>query len=43
MGDGRADRSSGIGGGGQVTISLTPEVEGTGSGSLLKQAAGSHL
>ena len=35
MGDGRAEGSSAIGDGGQVAISLTPDVDGTGSGSLL--------
>ena len=43
VGDDRAEWSSEIGDGGQVTVSLTPEVDGTGSGSLLEQAAGSHL
>ena len=32
--DGRAEGSSAIGDGGQATISLTPEVDGTGSGFL---------
>ena len=35
MGDGRADGSSAIGDGGQAAVSLMPEVDGTGSGSLL--------
>ena len=35
MGDGRAEGSSAIGDGGQVATSLTPEIDGTGSGSLL--------
>ena len=35
MGDGRAEGSSAIGDGGQAAISLTPDVDGTGSGSLL--------
>ena len=35
MRDGRAEGSSGIGDGGQAVISLTPDVDGTGSGSLL--------
>ena len=35
MGDGRAEGWSAIGGGGQAAISLTPDVDGTGSGSLL--------
>ena len=35
MGDGRAERSSAIGDGGQAAVSLMPDVDGTGSGSLL--------
>ena len=35
MGDGRAEGSSGIGDGGQAAISLTSDVDGTDSGSLL--------
>ena len=35
MGDGRAEGLSAIGDGGKATISLTPDVDGTGSGSLL--------
>ena len=35
MGDGRAERSSAMGDGGQAAISLTPDVDGTRSGSLL--------
>ena len=35
MGDGRAEGSSAIGDGGQAVISLMPDVDGTGSGSLL--------
>ena len=35
MGDGRAEGSSAIGDGGQTAISLTPDTDGTGSGSLL--------
>ena len=35
MGDGRAEGSSAIGGGGQAAMSLTPDVDGTGFGSLL--------
>ena len=34
MGDGRTEGSSAIGDGGQAAISLTPDVDGTGSGSL---------
>ena len=32
MGDGRAEGSSAIGGGGQAAISLTPDIDGSGSG-----------
>ena len=35
MGDGRAEGSSAIGDGGQAAISLTPDIDGTGSGSVL--------
>ena len=35
MGDGRAEGSSAIGDRGQAAISLTPDVDDTGSGSLL--------
>ena len=35
MGDGRAEGSSAIGDGGQAVTSLTPDIDGTGSGSLL--------
>ena len=35
MGDGRAEGSSAIGDGGQAAISLMPDVDDTGSGSLL--------
>ena len=35
MGDGGAEGSSAIGDGGQAAVSFTPDVEGTGSGSLL--------
>ena len=35
MGDGRAEGSSAIGDGGQAAISLMPDVDGTGSSSLL--------
>ena len=37
MGDGRAEGSSGIGDGGQAAISLTSDIDGTGSGYLLTQ------
>ena len=43
MGDGRAEVSSAIGDGGQDAISLTPDIDGTGSGSLLEPDAPSHL
>ena len=33
--DGRDERLSAIGDGGQAAISLTPDLDGTGSGSLL--------
>ena len=35
MGTGRAEGSSATGDGGQAALSLTPDVDGTGSGSLL--------
>ena len=35
MGDGRAERSSAIGDGGNAAVSLMPDVDGTGSGSFL--------
>ena len=35
MGDGRADRSSATGDGGQAEMSLMPDIDGTGSDSLL--------
>ena len=35
MGDGGTEGSSAIGDGEQAAISLTPDVDGTGSGSLL--------
>ena len=35
MGYGRAEGSSGIGDGGQAAISLTSDIDGTGSGYLL--------
>ena len=43
MGDGRAEGSSAIGDGGQAAMSLTPDVDGAGSGSLLEPDAHSHL
>ena len=36
MGSGKAEGSSAIGDGGQATISFIPNVDGTGSGSLLE-------
>ena len=42
MADGRAENSSTAGVGWQTAISLTPDVNGTGSGSLLAPAQ-SHL
>ena len=39
MGDGRAEGSSAIGDGGRAAMSLTPDVAGTGSGSLLEPGA----
>ena len=36
-------RSSAIGDGGQAAVSLTPDLDGTGSGSLLEPDARSHL
>ena len=35
MGEGRAEGSSATGDGGQAAISLMPDVDGTGSGSLV--------
>ena len=35
MGDGKAEGSSAVGDRGKAAISLRPEVDGTGSGSLL--------
>ena len=35
MGDGRVEGLSAIGDGGQAAISLTPDIDGTGSGSWL--------
>ena len=43
MGDGRAEGSSAIGDGGQAAISLMPDIDDTGSGSLLEPEARSHL
>ena len=35
MGDGRAEGSSAIGDRGQAAVSFMPDIDGTGSGSLL--------
>ena len=43
MGDGRAEGWSAVGDGGQAAISLTPDVDGTGSGSLLDSILSSLL
>lgn len=43
MVDGRAEGSSVIEDGGQAVISLTPDVDGIGSGSLQEPDARSHL
>ena len=43
MGDGRAEGSSAIGDGRQAAVSLTSDVDGTDSGSLLDPDVYSHL
>ena len=43
MGDGRAEGSSAIRDGGQAAVSLTPETDGAGSGSLLDSILATHL
>ena len=43
MGDGRAGESSAIGDGEQAAISFMPDVDGSGSGSLLEPHAFSHV
>lgn len=43
VGDGRVEGLSAVGDGRQAAISLTPHVDGTGSGSLLESDASSHL
>ena len=43
MGDRRAEGSSAIGDRRQAAISLTPDADDTGSGSLLEPDARSHL
>ena len=42
MGDGRAEGPSATGDRGQATVSLMPDVDGTGSGSLLEPDAQTH-
>ena len=43
MEDGRAEASLAMGDGGQAEISLTSDIDGTVSGSLLEPVAHSHL
>ena len=43
VGDGRAEGSSAIGDGRQAAVSLTSDVDGTDSGSLLESDVYSHL
>ena len=43
MGDGRAEGSSALGDGGQAAMSLTPDTDGTGSGSLLDSILSTFL
>ena len=43
MGDGRTEGSSATGDGGQAAISLMPDADGTGSGSLLESDTHLHL
>ena len=43
MGDGTAEGWSAIGDGGQAAISLMPDIDGTGSGSLLEPDTHLHL
>ena len=43
MGDGRTEGLSAVGDVGQAAVSLTPDVDGTGSGSLLEPDAHLHL
>ena len=43
VGDGRAERWSVIADGSQAAVSLMPDVDGTGSGSLLEPDACLHL
>ena len=43
MGDGRPEGPSAIGDGGQAAISFMPDVDGTGSGSLLDSSLSTRL
>ena len=43
MGDGSDEGSSATGDGGQAAMSLMPDADGMGSGSLLEPHAHSHL
>ena len=43
MGDGRAEGLSAVGDRGQAAVSLTPDMDGTGSGSSLEPDARLHL
>ena len=43
MGDGRAEGLSSIGDGGQAAVSLMPDIDGTGSDSLLGSILSSLL
>ena len=43
VGEGTADGPSATGGGGQAAISLMPDIDGTGSGSLLEPDTHFHL
>ena len=43
MEDSRAEESSAVGDGGQAAISLTPDFDDTGSGSLLEPDTHSYL
>ena len=43
MGGGRVEGSSATGDGGQAAMSLTSDIDGTGSGSLLEPDASLHL
>ena len=43
LGDGKAERLSAIGGGGQAAVSLMPDADGPGSATLLEPDSCSHL